>query len=287
MQYDKDHQSRDVIDDRDRSTPRMASGGGSLALTLLQLGARFGWKGIAVALLAIFGLFAVQSMSSGLLGGSAPTGASDNDEKLKFVSFVLDDVQSTWDRLQPGYHHAQLVLYRGGHTTACGFGESATGPFYCPPDRKVYIDLDFYRELRDRFQAPGDFAQAYVIAHEVGHHVQNLLGTSEKVQRARQAADEVQSNALSVRLELQADCYAGVWANRTEQAQPILQQGDVEEALADAAAIGDDRLQQQGRGYVTPDSFTHGSSAQRVQWFRRGLETGDPAQCDTFTADGA
>jgi predicted metalloprotease len=158
------------------------------------------------------------------------------------------------------------------------------GPFYCPADQKAYIDLSFYDDLRDRFRAPGDFAQAYVLAHEIGHHVQNLLGISDQVQQARQRASETEANALSVRLELQADCLAGLWANHADSARQILETGDVEEALTAASAIGDDRLQQQSRGYVTPDSFTHGSAEQRVRWFRRGLESGELEACDTFRA---
>ncbi|MCL4721179.1 MAG: neutral zinc metallopeptidase, partial [Gammaproteobacteria bacterium] len=167
---------------------------------------------------------------------------------------------------------------------ACGYAQAAVGPFYCPADQKVYIDLAFYDDLRDRFQAPGDFAQAYVIAHEIGHHVQNLLGLSAKVQQARQQVSEPEGNALSVRLELQADCLAGIWAHRADRTRQILEAGDIDEALAAASAIGDDRLQQQSRGYVQPDSFTHGSAAQRTRWFRRGFETGRLESCDTFSA---
>jgi hypothetical protein len=219
--------------------------------------------------------------------GDAPPIAPGQDPQADFVATVLGYTEDTWGAIfrESGltYETPTLVMFTGMVQSACGTGEAAMGPFYCPGDRKVYIDLDFYRELRERFHAPGDFAQAYVIAHEVGHHVQNLLGTSAQVQRARESAGEREANALSVRLELQADCFAGVWASRTDQAQGILEQGDLEEGLAAATAIGDDRLQQQSRGYVTPDSFTHGSSAQRVRWFRRGLETGDPEQCDTFS----
>jgi hypothetical protein len=219
---------------------------------------------------------------------AAPAPVPGEDPLADFVSVVLADTEDTWGAIfreaDSAYEPPRLVLFSGLVQSACGMGQSAMGPFYCPPDRKVYIDLDFYRELRDRFQAPGDFAQAYVIAHEIGHHVQNLLGTSEQVQRRRQAVGEAEGNALSVRLELQADCYAGVWANQANRARSILEQGDVEEGLGAATAIGDDRLQQQSRGYVRPDSFTHGSSEQRVRWFRRGLETGDPGECDTFEA---
>ena len=176
----------------------------------------------------------------------------------------------------------KLVLYSGAVESACGFARSAVGPFYCPRDQKVYIDLSFYRDLKNRYQAPGDFAQAYVIAHEVGHHVQNLLGISDKVRALQNQVGQVEANQLSVRLELQADCFAGVWANRTQRSRQTLEEGDIEEALNAASSIGDDRLQQQAKGYVVPESFTHGSSAERVRWFKRGIQTGDPQQCNTF-----
>jgi predicted metalloprotease len=212
-----------------------------------------------------------------------------DDEAAQFVATVLGYTEDTWRELfkQMGrtYREPTLVLFSGQVGSACGFAQAAMGPFYCPADEKVYVDLSFYQELRERFGAPGDFAQAYVIAHEVGHHVQNQLGIAEQVQNARQQADESQANALSVMMELQADCFAGVWANHTEQAQQILEQGDIEEGLNAAAAIGDDRIQKQTQGYVVPDAFTHGSSAQRVHWFREGLDSGDVQACDTFNAD--
>jgi len=211
-----------------------------------------------------------------------------DDELKQFMAVVLADTEDTWGALfaQSGkqYEQPTLVLYSGATQSACGFGQAAMGPFYCPPDQRVYIDLSFYDDLRQRYGAPGDFAQAYVLAHEIGHHVQNLLGISDKVQAARQRADETEANALSVRLELQADCFAGLWAYHANRSRQILESGDVEEALKAASAIGDDRLQRQSRGYVTPDSFTHGSSAQRTRWFRRGLESGKFASCDTFSA---
>jgi uncharacterized protein len=202
---------------------------------------------------------------------------------------VLGDTEDTWgaifQRAGQTYQPPTLVLFSDAVESACGMGQSAMGPFYCPGDQKVYIDLGFYRDLQERFNAPGDFAQAYVIAHEVGHHVQNLLGTSGQIQAMRQSAtSEADANALSVRLELQADCYAGVWAAQANAARNILESGDLEEGLTAASAIGDDRLQRQATGSVTPDSFTHGSSEQRVRWFRRGLETGDPNECRTFEA---
>jgi predicted metalloprotease len=208
------------------------------------------------------------------------------DQMADFVSVVLADTEDTWSEIfqQSGnrYVEPKLVLYSDAVESACGFARSAVGPFYCPRDQKVYIDLSFYRDLKNRYQAPGDFAQAYVIAHEIGHHVQNLLGISEQVRSLQQRVDQVEANQLSVRQELQADCFAGVWANRAERSRQILETGDIEEALNAASSIGDDRLQQQAKGYVVPESFTHGSSAQRVRWFKRGLQTGDPQQCNTF-----
>jgi len=211
------------------------------------------------------------------------------EERLKdFVSVVLADTEDTWKeifrRMSREYRDPQLVLFSGAVRSACGAAQSAVGPFYCPTDQKVYLDLGFFRDLRERFRAPGDFAQAYVIAHEIGHHVQQLLGISGKIRSMQSRGDERQSNALSVRLELQADCFAGVWANHANRSRQILEQGDVEAGLNAAAAIGDDRLQGQSRGYVVPDAFTHGSSAQRVRWFTRGLEAGAVRQCDTFGA---
>jgi predicted metalloprotease len=174
------------------------------------------------------------------------------------------------------------VLYSDAVQSACGFARSAVGPFYCPTDQKVYIDLSFYRDLKNRYQAPGDFAQAYVIAHEIGHHVQNLLGISDQVRSLQSRASQTQANQLSVKLELQADCFAGVWANNAQRTRQILETGDIEEALNAASSIGDDRLQEQAKGYVVPESFTHGSSTQRVRWFKRGIQTGNPDQCNTF-----
>jgi predicted metalloprotease len=216
------------------------------------------------------------------LPGSGP-GADPAEEPLvEFVSFVLDDAQTTWARLLPPYREARLVLFRGAVSSACGHAESAMGPFYCPLDQKVYIDLGFYEELQRRFGAPGDFAQAYVLAHEIGHHVQNLLGIESRVRSAREARPDV-ANALSVRMELQADCFAGVWGYATAERE-ILEAGDVEEALRAAAAIGDDRIQEMATGTLRPESFTHGTSEQRVRWFRRGLASGDPEDCDTFAS---
>jgi uncharacterized protein len=214
-----------------------------------------------------------------------PAETTPAEERLvDFVSFVLDDAQSVWGQVLPQhgaqYRPARLVLFRDAIQSACGLGESATGPFYCPGDEKVYIDLGFYQELQQRFGAPGDFAQAYVLAHEIGHHVQNLLGTEAEVRRARSNRPDL-GNELSVRLELQADCYAGIWAYSTAQ-RDLLERGDVEEGLEAAAAVGDDRIQRMGGGRVAPEAFTHGSSEQRMQWFQRGFKSGQLDDCDTF-----
>ncbi len=208
----------------------------------------------------------------------------EEEELVDFMSFVLNDTQATWSRLfaDGGYREAQMVLFRGAVQSACGFAQSATGPFYCPGDQKVYLDLSFFDELRRRFGAPGDFAQAYVIAHEIGHHVQTLLGIEDQVRQA-QGTRRGQANQLSVLMELQADCFAGVWGHSTAQ-RGILEGGDVEEGLNAAAAIGDDRIQQMSGGGIMPESFTHGSSEQRVEWFRTGLTSGNPEECDTFSA---
>jgi len=213
-----------------------------------------------------------------------PTEAEN--ELADFVSVVLADTEDTWEALfrDAGgtYQQPTLVMFTGSVESACGFAQAAMGPFYCPADRQVYIDLSFYRDLRAKLGAPGDFAQAYVIAHEVGHHVQNLLGISDKVHQMRRQVSQNDYNQLSVRLELQADCFAGLWAHHADRARQILEEGDIAEALNAASMIGDDRLQQQSRGYVTPDSFTHGSSTQRVRWFRRGLQSGRFEDCDSF-----
>jgi predicted metalloprotease len=227
-------------------------------------------------------------LDSGLGGYAAPEPQQDGplsttaseEELVEFVSWVLDDLQTVWPQKLPGYTDAKLVLFRGSTPSACGTGEAAMGPFYCPGDHKVYIDLQFYDELRQRFGAPGDFAQAYVLAHEIGHHVQRLTGVEERV-RGEQRRDGSTANELSVRMELQADCFAGVWAHSTAQ-RDILEAGDVEEGLKAAAAIGDDRIQKMGGREVQPESFTHGTSEQRMRWLRRGMESGDANACDTF-----
>jgi predicted metalloprotease len=217
--------------------------------------------------------------------GGAPVNSSPEEEKeVDFVAYVLNNTQDVWRQVLPKqgveYRDAKLVLFRDVVRSGCGTAQSAMGPFYCPLDEKVYVDLGFFDELRRRFGAPGDFAQAYVLAHEVGHHVQKVMGTSDRVRQMQERRPDA-ANQLSVRLELQADCYAGVWARSTNE-QRLLQEGDIEEALGAASAVGDDRLQRQARGSVNPDSFTHGTSAQRQQWFQRGFENGDPRACDTF-----
>jgi hypothetical protein len=257
---------------------------------------------IAIALVASY-FFGVSPMTvlSLLTGGGPPATMQQQQQPrppqsqspeearaVRFVSTVLADTEDTWGALFKSagatYVRPHLVLFSGSTQTACGTGQSATGPFYCPGDQKIYIDLAFYRLMKQRFQVDGDFAQAYVIAHEVGHHVQNLMGISGKVDQARQNMSEKQANAMSVRLELQADCFAGVWAYHANEARSILEQGDVDGALRAATAIGDDALQKQAQGSVVPDSFTHGTSAQRVKWFKRGIDSGKVANCNTFEA---
>jgi predicted metalloprotease len=277
MKWDQDYDSSDVEDRRgQRSYGEGASGGGGLLLPLML---RFGWKG---GLLIALVLFIGRSFLAGLgAGGRAPTQQAGHDRARAFVGFVLDDVQKTWAAQLPQYQKAHVVLYNDATPTGCGLGESATGPFYCPRDEKVYLDVSFFRELHERFGVPGDFAQAYVIAHELGHHVQRLLGTSDKVERAPLSAQKGAGH-LSVRLELQADCYAGVWAS-SAQKRGLLEVGDVESAIRAAAAVGDDRLQRQATGTVQPEKWTHGSAEERTRWFKRGFAKGDPANCDTFT----
>ncbi len=255
--------------------------------------------GLATIAIVLIGLyFGVDpALLLQLLGGGdsgtrsevpAPGGAPQDDGSKRFVSLVLAETEDTWSdvfrQLGRSYREPKLVLFSGATQSVCGFAQAAVGPFYCPGDEHVYLDLGFLHELQTRFGAPGDFAEAYVIAHEIGHHVQNLLGITDQVDRQRSGRDKAAANALSVRLELQADCFAGVWANQANSARHILEAGDVEEGLKAASAVGDDRLQMQARGYIVPESFTHGSSAQRVRWFRRGLDAGNPRQCDTFRA---
>ena len=268
--------------------PGMRIGGGrGLGLGTIAIALVAGWL-LGVNPLTLLGILAGDPMAPAP-SQQAPAQRTPIDDELgRFVSVVLADTEDVWKEIfaENGgrYREPVLVLFRGATQTACGVGQAAMGPFYCPADQRVYIDLGFYETLRSRLGAPGDFAQAYVIAHEVGHHVQNLLGISEKVQSARSRMSQADGNELSVRTELQADCFAGVWAHRAHAARQILEQGDVEEALNAAAQIGDDALQKRSQGYVVPDSFTHGTSRQRMTWFRRGLDTGDFRQCDTFNA---
>ena len=233
----------------------------------------------------LFQLLDPNAAGSAPAAGAPAQSSAAEDTLVKFVSFVLDSAQSMWAQTVPSigvaYRKAKVVLFRDAIQSACGYAETASGPFYCPGDHKVYIDLGFYQELKDRYGAPGDFAQAYVLAHEIGHHVQSLLGTEAQV-RSAQRSRPSRENDLSVRLELQADCYAGVWAHEADR-EGILEVGDVEEGLNAAAAVGDDRLQRMSGGSVNPESFTHGSSAQRVDWFRRGYAGGQPDACDTFS----
>lgn len=279
MRWQMGRRSTNVEDRRGGGAP-MVVGGGGLGVLVLAL------------VVMLLGGDPTIILNQGISTGSGPVpggqlSQGESDELADFVSVVLGDTEDTWKQIYQEngatYREPRLVLFDGVVQSACGQAQSAMGPFYCPADEKVYIDLSFYNDLRNRHGAPGDFAQAYVIAHEVGHHVQNLLGTSGQVQQAKRQVSEVESNQLSVRLELQADCYAGVWANRAERARNILEEGDIEEALVAASAIGDDRLQSQFQGRVVPDSFTHGSSEQRVRWFTQGLQTGDVNQCDTFS----
>ena len=287
MRWRRGHQSVNVEDRRGRGGGRMRMPGG-----------RRGGLGCGgILFLGILSIVFKQDffslLDAGAGGGIAPTQTQsslppgqDPDKELKeFVSFVLDDTQELWAKLLPQlgaqYRDAKLVLFTDTVQSACGYAQAASGPFYCPGDQKIYIDLGFYNELARRFNAPGDFAQAYVLAHEVGHHVQTLLGISTEVRRL-QARNSSQANDLSVRMELQADCLAGVWANSAAR-KDMLDPGDVEEGMGAAAAVGDDRIQKMsGRRYINPESFTHGSAEQRVQWFRKGLSSGDPDACDTF-----
>ncbi len=254
-----------------------------------------GGIGIGTIVLALIALYFGQDPSV-VLQGVQPTGqqaeqvpyeeTAEEAQLREFVTVVLADTEDTWhgifDDAGGAYREPTLVLFSGAVESACGFAQAAVGPFYCPADQRVYIDLSFYEDLQSRFGAPGDAAQAYVIAHEVGHHVQTLLGISERNMAARQRASEAEANALSVRQELQADCFAGVWAHHADRSRQLLEEGDIEEALNAASAIGDDRLQQRSRGYVAPETFTHGSSEQRMRWFKRGFASGDVNQCDTF-----
>jgi len=258
-------------------------------------GLKLGVGGTLIALVVSYFLGIDPRLILGLMSTAptqtpAPTAApgTPQDEQGRFIAAVLGETEDTWSAIFQArgaqYVPPKLVLYRDQMPTACGTGSAAAGPFYCPLDRKVYLDLGFFQQLSDEFQAPGLFAEAYVLAHEVGHHVQNQLGIADKVRAAQERASEAQANQLSVRLELQADCFAGVWAKHADQTKHILEQGDVESALRAAAAVGDDTIQKRSRGYVVPDSFTHGSAAERTSWFNRGLASGSIPDCDTFAA---
>ena len=279
MRWSTGRRSGNVIDAR--------GGGGGIGLPVAG-----GGIGMAVLALVVYLLGGDPSVVTNLPAGggaAAPVERPQSgppDEGSEFVRVVLADTEDTWNSIfkQNGhdYPEPQLVLFNGAVRSGCGVGQSAMGPFYCPNDQKVYIDLDFYKELKNRFHAEGDFAQAYVIAHEVGHHVQTVLGVSEKVTAAQQRAGRAGANQLSVAMELQADCFAGVWANHAQRVRNVVEPGDIDEALNAASAIGDDKIQAQTQGQVRPESFTHGSSAQRMTWFKRGYESGDPDRCDTF-----
>jgi predicted metalloprotease len=289
MKWTPGGESQDIEDRRDEG----GGGGGGFQFGGMHLGI-----GGALILLVLSLVFKQNFFA--LLGGGGggspnapvarqPNPARDQQEQplVQFVSFVLDDTQKTWEQILPQqagrpYRHAKLVLFRNYTQSGCGGAESATGPFYCPADEKVYIDLGFYDELKQRFGAPGEFAQAYVLAHEIGHHIQKVVGTEARVRQMNQGNRRM-DNALSVKVELQADCYAGVWAHSTQQ-RNLLEQGDIASALGAAAAVGDDRLQKMTTGHVAPDSFTHGSSAQRTHWFQQGFDSGSIAACNTFAS---
>ena len=273
----------DNIEDRRSMGPARVGGVGGLGLGGIILVLAVSYFTGTNPLTLINMLSGVQSMTeSSAPAESGPTGAPA-DQLGKFASVVLADTETTWKQLLgPRYEEPRLVLFTGGVRSACGTTSSAVGPFYCPGDHKVYLDLTFFNEMAQRLGAPGDFAQAYVIAHEVGHHVQNLMGIAEKTSRLQRKVSDKEANALSVRMELQADCFAGVWCHHANRSRNLIEPGDFEEGLKAASAIGDDHLQKMGQGYVQPESWTHGSSAQRMTWLRRGLESGDPNTCNTF-----
>jgi predicted metalloprotease len=283
MRLDQEEESQNVEDRRGFRVSRGVAGGGIGTIVIILIALFFG---IDPSLLLQGNLEETNLPQTPSPQSQQP---GRQDEMREFVARVLGSTERTWSEIFRAsgrtYEKPTLVLFSDAVQSACGFAQAAAGPFYCEPDHKVYIDLSFYRDLRQRFQAPGDFAQAYVIAHEVGHHVQNLLGIMKKVQSLQsRTRSESQVNQLSVRLELQADCLAGIWANYAHRERNILEQGDVEEGLNAAAQIGDDRMQKRAQGYVVPEGFTHGSAEQRVQWFRRGIESGDLKQCDTFSS---
>ena len=287
----KDKRKSTNVDDR-----RTSSGGGGRGLpsmgTMMMvwpiikplLKSKFGLAIIGVAAVAYFSGFNPLSLVGMGGGSSSPVDQVQDDKNAAFISTILASTEDIWEKNLRGYTEPEMVLYRGSTRSGCGHASAQMGPFYCPADQKVYLDLGFFDELSQKRNAPGDFAQAYVLAHEVGHHIQNLQGTLSKVQQAKQSwgGSSKKANALQVRVELQADCYAGVWAYHAHKDFNMLEPGDVEEALRAASSIGDDKLQREATGHVRPDAFTHGTSAQRVEWFKRGLMSGDIGQCDTF-----
>ena len=294
MRMDNEHESRNV-DDRRASTGKGGRGMPSMGTMMMiwpfvkpLLKTKFGWAIIGLGAFAYINGFNPLSLV-GMGGASAiPTDKVADEKQAVFIKKVLGSTEEIWNTVLPKYgmryKEPVMVLYRGSTRSGCGHASAQMGPFYCPADQKVYLDLGFFDELARRHNAPGDFAQAYVLAHEIGHHIQNMQGTLDKVQRAKQnwGGGHAKSNALQVKVELQADCYAGIWAHHAHTKFNILEQGDVEEALRAASSIGDDTLQKQAGGVVRPDAFTHGSSEQRIEWFRRGLKSGDLRQCNTF-----
>lgn len=280
MRWEKERKSSNIEDRRGLRVSRGVKGGGIGILLLALVGMYFGIDPSVILNLG-------EQVNSSQTTASDYTPSAEENRLAEFVSVVLADTEDTWkvqfNEKGSSYIEPKLVLFSGAVQSACGFAQSAMGPFYCPGDQKVYIDLSFYQDLKSKLNAPGDFAQAYVIAHEVGHHVQNLLGISDKMQAARGKLSEKDYNQLSVRLELQADCLSGIWANHADRVRQIVEPGDIDEALNAASQIGDDRLQKQARGYVTPDSFTHGSSEQRAKWFKQGYASGQFDSCNTFT----
>lgn len=282
MRWRDGRRSTNIEDRRGRRIPRGIKGGGGIGIILLALVGMY--FGIDPSIILNMG-GNMESVPAGGQVESAPPSPQQQQE-ADFVAVVLADTEDVWSQIfsEGGktYREPTLVLFSGAVQSACGFAQAAMGPFYCPADHQVYIDLSFYHDLKNQLQAPGDFAQAYVVAHEIGHHVQNLLGISDQVHELRGRLSQKDYNKVSVKLELQADCLAGVWANRADKMRQIIEPGDIDEALTAASQIGDDRLQQQSRGYVTPDSFTHGTSAQRVRWFKEGYSSGDINSCRTF-----
>jgi len=281
MRIEDQRESENIEDRRGMGPARIGRGGLGIGTIVLALGISYFTGVNPLTILNL--LTGVQSMTeTSAPSKSGPVGAPQ-DQLGRFASVVLADTETTWrNLLGPQYEDPRMVLFSGAVQSACGTTSSAVGPFYCPNDRRVYLDLAFFDEMAHRFGATGDFAQAYVIAHEVGHHVQNLLGVAEKVHRLRRQVSEVEGNALAVRMELQADCYAGVWGHHAKRERNLIEPGDFEEGLRAAAAIGDDQMQKMSRGHVQPESWTHGSSEQRMTWLKRGLESGDPSICNTF-----